>query len=145
MNNKHPDHPADHNRPVLKQIHPWIYAIAVGLVAWFALSAWALFDHGFGRPNEVSLPLTMVSVLFLVAVVLPWTLSLVWRRYRMPYERQSSPSAPIREWSLGDFPVWGGKIKGSHAAIDVLLPLAAVAFGLTAIGIVFLIEASLAR
>jgi len=32
----------------------------------------------------------------------------------------------------------------SHAAIDVL-PLAAVAFGLTAIGIVFLIEASLAR
>ena len=144
MNSNRPDHAADRNRPVLEHIHPWIYAIAVGLVAWFALSAWALFDHGFGRPNEVSLSLTMVSVLFLVAVALPWTLSLVWKKYRMPDERHSS-GAPIRDWSLGDFPVWGGKIKGSHAAIDVLLPLAAVAFGLTAIGIVFLTEASLAR
>jgi hypothetical protein len=144
MSSNRLDHPADHNKPVLEHIHPWIYAIAVGLVAWFALSAWALFDHGFGRPNEVSLSLTMVSVLFLIAVVLPWTLSLVWRRYRMPYERHSS-STSIRDWSLCDFPVWGGKIKGSHAAIDVLLPLAAVAFGLTAIGIVFLIEASLAH
>jgi len=62
----------------------------------------------------------------------------------MPYERHSS-SVAICDWSLSDFPVWGGKIKGSHAAIDVLLPLAAVAFGLTAIGIVFLIEASLVR
>jgi hypothetical protein len=145
MNSNRPDHAADRNRPVLEHIHPWIYAIAVGLVAWFALSAWALFDHGFGRPNEVALSLTMVSVLFLVAIVLPWTLSLVWKKYRMPYERRQSSSAPIRDWSHCDFPVWGGKIKGSRAAIDVLLPLAAVAFGLTAIGIVFLIEASLAR
>jgi hypothetical protein len=145
MSSKRSAHPADLNKPVVEYIHPWIYAIAVGLVAWFALSAWILFDHGFGRPNEVSLSLTMVSVLFLVAVVLPWTLSLVWRRYRMSYERQSSSSAPMRDWSLRDFPVWGGKIKGSHAAIDVLLPLAAVAFGLTAIGIVFLIDAGLAK
>ena len=45
---------------------------------------------------------------------------------------------------VGDFAVWGAKLRGAHAAIDMLLPLAAVAFGLTAIGIVFLVCASLA-
>jgi len=33
--------------------------------------------------------------------------------------------------------VWGARLHGAHAAIDVLLPLIAVSFGLTAIGIVF--------
>jgi hypothetical protein len=38
----------------------------------------------------------------------------------------------------GDFSVvWGGWLHGTQAAIDMLLPLAAVAFGLTALGIVF--------
>jgi hypothetical protein len=137
------DHRADHNKPVFDRIHPRIYAIAVSLVVWFALSAWILFDHGFGRPNEVSLPLTMVSVLFLIAILLPWALSRVWARHRMPYQEHSFDTA-FRDWRLGDFSVWGGKIKGSHAAIDMLLPLAAVAFGLTAIGIVFLIDARFA-
>ena len=30
-----------HNKPVFDQLHPNIYGAAVGLVAWFALSAWA--------------------------------------------------------------------------------------------------------
>src|SRR5437879_5066458 len=129
MSSNRLDHPLDHNKPVSDQIHPRIYAMAVGLVAWFALAAWILFDHGFGRPDEVSLLLVMVSVLFLVAVLLPWLLSLVWKRHRMPDERHSS-GIGFRDWTLCDFPVWGGKIKASDAAIDVLLPLAAVAFGL---------------
>jgi hypothetical protein len=33
----------------------------------------------------------------------------------------------------------GGKLRGMHAAIDMLLPLAAVAFGLVTIGTVFAI------
>jgi hypothetical protein len=39
----------------------------------------------------------------------------------------------------------GSKLRGTDAAIDMLLPLAAVAFGLTGIGIVFLICASFAH
>jgi hypothetical protein len=45
----------------------------------------------------------------------------------------------FRDWQSGDFAVWGSRLRGTDAAIDLLLPLAAVAFGLTAIGIVFLI------
>jgi hypothetical protein len=48
-----------HNRPVFDQLHPNIYRAAVGLVAWFALAAWVLFD----RRNDIELPLAMVSVL----------------------------------------------------------------------------------
>src|SRR5437762_10469829 len=75
--------PVAHNRPLFDQLHPMVYGAAVGLVAWFALAAWILFD----RQNDIGLPLAMVSVLLLVAVLLPWTLSLVWRRHQMPRQR----------------------------------------------------------
>jgi len=61
----------------------------------------------------------------------------------MPY--QGHPHTPsFHDWKTGDFAVWGGKLRSTHAAIDMLLPLAAVAFGLTALGIVFLICANAA-
>lgn len=128
-----------HNKPVFDQLHPAVYGAAVGLVAWFALAAWILFD----RQSDIELPLGMVSVLFLVAVLVPWALSLVWKRHVMPHQHPTKTS--FRDWQAGDFAVWGSKLHGTHAAIDMLLPLAAVAFGLTAIGIVFLICANGAR
>lgn len=132
-----------HNRPVFDQLHPRVYGAAVGLVGWFALAAWLFFDRsdGVGLSNDIGLSLTMVSVLLFVAVMVPWTLSLVWKKYHMP--RQSHPQEiPFQDWRSGDVAVWGARLRGTDAAIDMLLPLAAVAFGLTAIGIVFLICAA---
>jgi hypothetical protein len=61
-------------------------------------------------------------------------------RWRWDHAHDSHPGAiSFRDWRAGDFAVWGARLRGSDAAIDMLLPLAAVAFGLTAIGIVFLI------
>ncbi len=131
---------AHHNRPVFDQLHPNVYKAAVGLVALFVLAAWILFD----RQNDIGLPLAMVSVLLLVAVSLPWSLSLVWQKYEMAHRRHPEKIS-YRDWKTGDFAVWGSKLRGTHAAIDTLLPLAAVAFGLTALGIVFVIVGSLAR
>ncbi len=128
-----------HNRPVFDQLHPIVYKAAIGLVAWFALSAWILFD----RQNDIEFPLAMVSVLLLVAVLLPWSLSLVWQRHQTVYQRHPNEIS-FRDWRIGDFAVWDSKLHGTHAAIDMLLPLAAVAFGLTALGIVFLICANAA-
>ena len=129
-----------HNRPLFDQFHPVIYGTAVGLVVWFAVAAWILFD----RQDDIGLPLAMVSVLLLVAVVLPWSLSLVWRKHQLPYERLQNRIS-FHDWRTGDFAVWGSRLHGTDAAIDMLLPLAAVAFGLTALGIVFLICANAAR
>jgi hypothetical protein len=127
---------ARHNRPVFDQLHPNVYKAAVGLVGLFVLAAWILFD----RQNDIGLPLAMVSVLLLVAILLPWSLSLVWQRHQMPDQRHSKIS--FHDWKIGDFAVWGSKLRGTDAAIDMLLPLAAVAFGLVALGIVFLICAN---
>jgi len=127
-----------HNKPVFDELHPRIYGAAVGLVAWFALMAWALFD----RSSDIDLSLMFVTVLFIVAVLLPWTLSLVWKKFQMPYERHPQPTS-FHEWRAGDFAVWGARLHGADAAIDVLLPLVAVSFGLTAIGIVFVIVRAL--
>ncbi|MBR0896960.1 hypothetical protein JQ616_18520 [Bradyrhizobium tropiciagri] len=129
-----------HNRPVYDDLHPRVYGAAAGLVAWFVLSAWILFDR---QNNDVELALMFVTVLLFVAVLLPWLLSQIWQRY--DYRHDPHPrSIPFREWRKGEFAVWGSTINSTHATIDMLLPLAAVAFGLTAIGIVFLICASLA-
>jgi hypothetical protein len=96
--------------------------------------AWVLFDSG----GQTSLALMFMTVLFIVAVVLTWTLSQVWKRFQKPYEQHMQETS-LQDWREGDFVVWGAKLRGSHAAIDVLLPLMAVSFGLTAIGIVFVI------
>jgi hypothetical protein len=79
----------------------WSYGAAIGLVAWFALAAWILFD----RQNDIGLPLAMVSVLLLVAVLLPWSLSLVWRRHQMPHQRPPGKTS-FHDWRMGDFAVW---------------------------------------
>jgi hypothetical protein len=104
----------------------------------FVVAARLLFD----RQNDIALPLAMVSVLLLIAVLLPWSISLIWRRHRMAHERH--PEISFHDWRTGDFAAWGGELRSMHAAIDMLLPLAAVAFGLTALGVVFLICASVA-
>jgi hypothetical protein len=128
-----------HNRPVFDQLHPSIYKAAVGLVVLFVLAAWILFD----RQNDIGLPLAMVSVLLLVAVLLPWSLSLVLQRHDTAGRRHPNQIS-FHDWRIGDFAVWGSKLRSTHAAIDMLLPLAAVAFGLMAIGIVLLICAHMA-
>jgi hypothetical protein len=123
-----------HNKPVFDQLHRGIYGAVVCLIAWFALMAWVLFD----RSSDVSLSLTFVTVLFAVAMALSWTLSVVWRKFQMPYERHPEPTS-FHDWMDGDLSVWGARLHGRDAAIDVLLPFVAVSLGLTAIGVVFVI------
>jgi hypothetical protein len=132
-----------HNRPVFDQLHPKIYGAAVSLVVWFALAAWLFFDrkNGIGLSNDIGLSLAIISVLLFVAVMIPWLLSLVWKKHRVPPQLHLQ-EIPFQDWRTGDVAVWGAKLRGTHAAIDVLLPLAAVAFGLTGIGIVFLVCAA---
>lgn len=123
-----------HNRPRFDQLHPIVYGAAVCLVAWFALAAWILFD----RQSDIGLPLAIVSLFLLIAVLLPWLMSLIWKKHGMPDQGHLDKTS-FHDWRAGDFAVWGSKLRTTHAAIDALLPFAAVAFGLTALGVVFLI------
>jgi hypothetical protein len=118
--------------PPSSWFHPLVYKAAVGFVALFALMAWVLFD----RQWEVTLPLIMVSVLLFVAVLLPYVLWRVWRRNQTPRPELTSETS-FRQWAREPVEVGQSRLKGMHAAIDMLLPLAAVAIGLMAMGIAF--------
>lgn len=55
----------------------------------------------------------------------------MWRisRRRQPASDRDQP-APLVEWLSQDFAAWSGNLRGSQAAVEVLLPIADVAFGL---------------
>jgi hypothetical protein len=126
--------PSNHNRPHRDQFHPLIYRVAGGLAVWFALSAWILFDHH----GYIELLLTFISILLLMALGIPWILWRQWWKYGRSDDDKGREVVSLRDWGNGDMDVWGARLHSADAAINMLLPLAAVAFGLTAIGIVLL-------
>ena len=97
----------------------------------------------FGGAGYIHLALAMVSMLVFMAIAIPWA---IWRagvaaRQRDGPASTAGPTDAASEtfatWLQGRFATWTGEEKSSTAVVEVLLPLAAVAFGLTAIGIVF--------
>jgi hypothetical protein len=137
------DEPAACSNRVFDELHPQVLTAAAGLLIWFVVAAWFLF----GGAGYIELALAMVSVLVFMALAIPMAL---WRagtaaRRADPDNTGAEGSAGTQEaspktlsaWLRGRFATWTDLEKPSTAAIEVLLPLAAVAFGLTAIGIVF--------
>lgn len=114
------------------RLHPVVYDIAIGLIALFTVAAWLAFDHGV----RTELPLSMITLFFVIAIGIPAIIAGVWRR-KAELSAADRKTVTFREWMSGEFPVWGSHIKTSEAMVDMLLPLAAVSFGMVAIGIVF--------
>jgi hypothetical protein len=122
-----------HNRPTNDELHPLVYRSMIGLTIWLVLSVWALFSRGAYE----GLTLTVITLFFLIAVAIPVILWLTWRRNSDPNE-QHGYVAPFGEWVAHPFVTWTGRISGREAAIQILLPIGAVAFGMTIFGLVFL-------
>jgi len=122
--------------PVYDGLHPRIYAIIIALAVWLLMSAW-LFFGGLGYDDML---LTVVTGLFVVSIGIPVLLWLTWRRNADHGDDGPAPS--FRDWRSGEFATWTGRHVASGAAIETLLPIAAVAFGMTAIGLVFVFTAT---
>jgi hypothetical protein len=121
---------------VFDRLHPMVQKAAAGLLIWFVVSAWLLF----GGAGYIDLALTMVSVLVFMALAIPWAIwraGVVARRRDEATSAAETPSETFTTWLNGRFATWTDDENSSTAAVEILLPLAAVAFGLTAIGIVF--------
>jgi type VI protein secretion system component VasK len=143
------DKPASSSGRVYDELHPLVHKAAAGLLIWFVVAAWLLFSGGAAY---LDLALAMVSMLVFMALAIPtmlWRAGAAARRSRDAAEgaradaaeeadepAETSPTT-FSAWLRGRFATWTDVEKPSTAAIEVLLPLAAVAFGLTAIGIVF--------
>jgi hypothetical protein len=103
------------------------------LALWLVLSAW-----GFAGDGYTDWLLAVVSGFIFIVVALLFVLSQVAKR-----PRSIDKPDPIGElqrfhdWRAGDFDIWQDRVKGTNATIEVLLPLAAVAFGMTAFAIAF--------
>jgi hypothetical protein len=126
------------NHPTYSQIHSGIPKIVAGLVIWFVLMAWLFFD----RQSLVGLPLALITALFVIAGLAFSASFLVWYRHQPEYPAQPH-EIPFKEWRSGNFAVWGSQQSAGQAATEILLPIAAAAFGITAIGIVYTISASM--
>lgn len=115
-------------------LHPQVYLLLIALAAWFALAVWS-----FAGDGVTDYLLFVVSGFIFVVIALVTILSQVgsggsrtgWRG------RQS-----FRDWMRFRFETWTGRQTGAQAVVEIALPIAVAAAGMTAIGIVFHIVAA---
>jgi len=119
-------------QPQHGDLHPAVYKAMIGLTLWLVASVWLLFDRG----TYVGLLLVVVTFFFAVLVGIPVLLWASWRK-NAPEEEVGAASERFDAWKRHAFSTWTGGISGREAATQILLPLAAVAFGMTIFGLVF--------
>jgi hypothetical protein len=122
-------------RRVTSWLHPWVYVAVIGLVLWFVVWVWS-----FSEVGVTDYLLFIVSGFFFIAVMLPLVLSRVGRPHdatngNAAEDNNTPPS--FRDWTRWDFNTWQGRLTGTQAAVQILLPIAAAAFGMMALGIAF--------
>lgn len=127
--------PVRHHPPESSEVHPLVYASIIVLSVWLVLAAWAFFDDD----AYTGLLLAVVSLFLFVFIALPAVLWLTWRRHSGESDRDH---LPFRAWARSECVTWQCRLRGTEAAIQVLLPIAALAVGMTAIGIVFALVAA---
>lgn len=120
-----------HNVPSTDRLPPVIYAILGGLVLWLVLASWAFAGAGYSE-----LSLAVISLYFLILLAIPFALWLVWRADPDP-EAKPEQRETFSAWASGQFEIWQGRRKGATAAVEIILPIAAAAVGMTAFAIVF--------
>ena len=110
-------------------LHPAIYLTIVSLALLFVLGSWGFAFAGGGY---ITLALVAVTGLVTIAVLIPSAIYLAGRSAG----GEDEPAEPLREWLAGDFQTWQARITSTSAATEILLPIAAVAFGMVAFAIV---------
>ena len=118
-------------RPSADRLPNAVYAIVALLVLWLVLASW-----GFAGPDYSELSLTVITGFFLMVLGIPFVLWRIWRANRDPDE-DPDERMPLADWAAGEFETWQDRVKGTNAAVEIILPIAAAAAGMTALAIVF--------
>jgi len=118
------------NKSATGRLPRWVYALLVGLAGWFALASWI-----FAAPGPTDYLLVVVSGFIFVAVGLLFILGCVKRNEEPGPDDQSVEPPSFRDRSKWDLEVFQSRLSVSQAAMQILLPLATAALGMTAIGI----------
>jgi hypothetical protein len=127
---------ANQDSPISDSLHPLVNMAIIGFVLMFVAAMWMFFaSDPYGAWLDV-----VVTGLFVIAIAIPALLWLTWHRNADGARDDSSLN--FRDWAAGEFDTCTGSIKGANATAEVLLPIAAVAVGMTVLGLVFHIIAS---
>jgi hypothetical protein len=116
------------------RFHPTVYKVIAGLAAWFVISAWIF--AGSGKTDYL---LVIVSGLIVVMAGIVSLLALARRSQRrhLPAPQNEGPvGGPLHDWLRRDVETGTGSTRGLIAAIETILPIAAVAFGMTLFGLI---------
>jgi hypothetical protein len=113
------------DRPPSDQLHPKVIVAIFVLGLWLVLSIWGFVGRGYA-----DLALAVASLFVLIALGLPGVLWLITRRARPAPDARDQRESFAR-WITGEFETHRGRLKASDALIEVLLPIAAVSFGMT--------------
>jgi hypothetical protein len=111
-----------------KGLHPRVYGVLIGLCVWLVLSVW-LFAGG----GVTDYLLFVVSGFIFLVVALAVILSRVRRDDTAPTTSAAQPPS-FHDWAAADFDTWQGRLRGKEAAVQIILPIAAVAIGMTIFG-----------
>jgi hypothetical protein len=125
MSNEH-----DSNLPISGSLPRQLYWIVVALAVWLVASVWGFMGSGYAP-----LVLTVVSLFILIAVALPAILARISRRHHRWPDDHAEPGT-LKEWLHREFGIEEGAVEAKAAAIQVLLPIVAVAFGMTIFAVV---------
>lgn len=113
-----------------RSLHGLVYEAMVGLAAWYVASAWL----GFGAGRYPDYLLTVVT-LFIFGVVALSALSSGVDPHAAKHGTAGTRTA-FCDWTALDFETATGPLKASEAAVEILLPLAAIAFGMTVFALI---------
>jgi hypothetical protein len=127
--------PVSRDNPPSNGLHPYVYGAIAALVFWFVASAW----EGFAADGYTDWLLVVISGFLLILATIPFVLSRVSRDDATESDADQTPRRSFRSWASGDFDTWQYRLKSKNAAVEVLLPVAAIAFGMTAFGVVALL------
>ena len=127
---------ANQGSSISDSLHPVVNMAIIGLVSMFVAAVWMFFDSD---PYEAWLDV-VVTGLFVIAIAIPALCWLTWRRNAQGARDYGHVS--FRDWAAAEFNTSTGPVKGANATAEVLLPIAAVAVGMTVLGLVFHIIAS---
>ena len=133
--NNHTHLDNDEDAAATTGLHPGVYELLIALALWFAAAVWS-----FAGGGVTDYLLFIVSGFVFIAVALPLILSRVARTDDVAdgnAARHDHHFPSLRNWATGEFDSSTGRQSGIEAAVEILLPIAAAAVGMTLIGIVF--------
>lgn len=117
-------------RPHTGHLHRRVYAAMAALAALYVLATW----YGFGASSYIDYLLAVVTAFLVMVVALPLLAWRQWREHptRGPHDVERDT---FHAWAEHDVDTFTGATSGRSAAIEILLPLCAVAFGMLAFAI----------